>query len=374
MDRMLIDEFREKVNEQDLVCHIYHNHNGKDQWSIICSVMDWIDVVVDSIDTNNLSRKNDNESSIKVITFITCIDVLWEAIQQLHRVFFNNNEIPFVADNSVFKHKLFKATDNDYFKTIRACFAAHPINLNDNFTGANKAERRYASWSGGGFSEGDFSVILYSNQPDKESLYLNIYFDELLAFAEIRYNYLCTVMEEIDMKVGQYFNSWRNQRIMRDDNPAAQIEILVNEAKQRLDNDYYNSELKKLRIIFTTSITNPQNQEVVNYYRIALLHKIEELFICLQQMNFSELQSIDDSYPTNCGYAFSKLSDVVYGNGNSAFIQVENFKTYLGEIVDFSKYKTYEELYVIIKAGFFWMNTNGQKVKKCNLLKIFIKK
>ncbi len=140
--------------------------------------MDWIEVVVDSIDTNNLSCKNDNESSIKVMTFITCIDVLWEAVQQLHRVFFHTNKVPFATDNSSFKNKLFSANDNNYFKTIRACFAAHPINLNDYFSGDDKREQRYASWSGGGFGKGDFSVILYSNQPDKDSIFLDIHFDE----------------------------------------------------------------------------------------------------------------------------------------------------------------------------------------------------
>ena len=80
-------QFRDKVNENDLVYHIYRNRDGKDQWSIICSAMDWIEVVADSIDSSALSLKNDNASSVKLMTFVVCIDILWEAIQQLHRVF-----------------------------------------------------------------------------------------------------------------------------------------------------------------------------------------------------------------------------------------------------------------------------------------------
>ena len=72
------------------------------------------------------------------MTFIVCIDVLWEAIQQLHRVLFNTQEIPFVEEKSVFRHKLFETTDNEYFKTIRACFATHPVNLKDDFSGERK--------------------------------------------------------------------------------------------------------------------------------------------------------------------------------------------------------------------------------------------
>lgn len=362
MDRALINEFRKKVDDQDIILQMYRNSNGKNLWSIICSAMDWIGVVVDSIDTNNLSCKNDNESSIKVMTFITCIDILWEAVQQLHRVFFHTNKVPFATDNSSFKNKLFSANDNNYFKTIRACFAAHPINLNDYFSGDDKREQRYASWSGGGFGKGDFSVILYSNQPDKDSIFLDIHFDELLTFAKIRYNHLNTIMKEIDTKVEQYFASWRSRKIIRDGNPTNQIEILIREAKQRLNNDYYNYELEELRMIFTTVITNSKNQELVERYRTALLGEIEKIFTYLQQMIISELQSIDDSYPPDCQYAFSKLSDVVYGEGYPVLIDIGKFKTHLDEIANLSDYHTYEELYVIIKAGFFAINTNVQEV------------
>lgn len=88
MDSTLINTFRNEVNDQDLVLQMYHSRDGKALWNIICSAMDWIDVVVGEIDVHKLLRGNDNKSSIHFITFISCADVLWEAIQQLHRVFF----------------------------------------------------------------------------------------------------------------------------------------------------------------------------------------------------------------------------------------------------------------------------------------------
>lgn len=361
MERTLINEFREKVNEQQLVFKMYHNRHGKNQWGIICSAMDWIAVVVDSIETDNLTSGNSNESSIKVMTFVMCIDVLWEAIQQLHRVFFSTKEVPFAKDNSTFKHKLFAATDNHYFKTIRACFAVHPINLSDNFSG-DGLEQRYASWSGDGLGVGDFYVILYSNNPDKEAVFLHIYFNELLTFANDRYNHLRTIMKEIDKQVEQYFELWRSRKITRVSGAVEQIEILINEAKQRLDNGYYNHELEKLKTIFTTSITSSKNHELVDRYRIALSDKIESLFTCLQQMNTSELKSVDDACSSDCQFAFSKLSEVVFSNGNPAFITIEKFQEHLSGIVDFSDFETWQELYVIIRAGFFTMNECGQRV------------
>lgn len=245
MDKEIIKRFRDEVNAQDLVLQMYRNYAGKNYWNIICSAMDWIDVVVEMIDIKNVSKKNDNDSSIKVMTFIMCIDVMWEAVQQLHRIFFDTSTIPFADNTEVFCHKLFQASDNDYFKTIRACFAAHPINLNDHFTGNKQKERRYASWSGGGFSSGDFSVMLYSNQPDKDALFLDIYFDELLKFAEQRYAYLNTISTKIVWQREQYLNSWKSIKIERTGSLDEQILVLIKEAKQRFDNDYYKNQLSR---------------------------------------------------------------------------------------------------------------------------------
>ena len=42
------------------------------------------------------------------MTFIMCIDVMWEAVQQLHRIFFDTSTIPFADNTEVFCHKLFQ--------------------------------------------------------------------------------------------------------------------------------------------------------------------------------------------------------------------------------------------------------------------------
>lgn len=356
MDRDIIKRFRDKVNEHDLVLQMYRNYKGKNCWNIICSAMDWIDVVVEAIDTKNLSNKNDNNSSIKVMTFITCIGVMWEAVQQLHRVFFDTNAIPFAKNAEIFQHKLFDASDNDYFQTIRACFAAHQINLNDYFTGGKQKERRYASWSGGGFGNGDFSVILYSNQPDEDALFLDIYFDELIRFAEQRYRYLNTIAEEIERQVNQYLDSWKNKKIERTDSIVHQIEILIEEARQRFNNDYYNFELEQLKLLFSIPISSEKNLRVVDRYKEALKCEVEELLTVLQEMRLVTLEStknIDTSAPTRCQYAFSKLSDAVFSDGPQQLVNINAFKADLGDIIDFADIDSAEELYVILKAGFF---------------------
>lgn len=359
MDRTLISTFRNKVNEEYIVLHMYRENQGKNKWSIICSAMDWIEVVIESIDLKNVSKGNDNMSSITVMTFITCIDVLWEGIQQLHRVFFNTTKIPFSEENTVFRHKLFDTTDNKYFKTIRACYASHPVNLDDCFGENGESEQRYASWSGGGFGHGDFSVILYSNQMSKDDIFMDIYFEELLAFAKQRYEYLYNIMEEIKNQTEAYFKKWRSKEIKRVTAPLDQIEILIEESKARLDDDYYNHELEKLRILFATSITNHANNKAVSKYRFCLQSEINEIYKNLQEMNFVELNTaklLKADCPYKYHYNYSKLCDVVYGSGHPEIIDVHKFDQLLTGIIDLSGFSSYTELYVLINTGLFLYN------------------
>lgn len=354
MDRSLIDDFREKVNDHDMVWKIYHDRNGKNQWSIICSAMDWIDVVVEEIDTSKLCSKNDNASSIKMMTFINCVDVLWESIQQLHRVIFDPRSIPFQDDSSVFTDKLYESSDNEYFKTIRACFSAHPVNLNDRFNGEGK-EQRYASWSGGGFGCKDFSVMLYSNTKGMESIILDISFSELITFAEKRYNYLQVLVGEIDKQISQYNRSWKEKQIPKVDAPLKQIEILIEENEKRLQNDYYRYELQKLHIVFCTPIHNMQNCEVVQAYRNASLNAIPDLFENIQEMRLEEIHSqylLDIDCPPEYHYSFSKLSEAMYG-GVPFIVTLGGIIDYLADVVDLLDCISLQEKYVVTIAGFY---------------------
>ena len=35
MEAYLINTFRDKINEHDLILHIYRNYNGKNKWNVI---------------------------------------------------------------------------------------------------------------------------------------------------------------------------------------------------------------------------------------------------------------------------------------------------------------------------------------------------
>lgn len=362
MDNGLLREFRKKVNEDYMILHILRNKNNKNKWSVLCSAMDWIEVALEGIDPKLLSRGNDNKSSIRMITFVSCIDILWEAIQQTHRVLFDTNEIPFKDDNSIFKQDV---SDNVFFKTIRACFAAHPVNLQEVYSDDGKNERWFASWSGGTFSKKDFSVILYSNVPDKDSRFFDVSFSELLNFAKSRYLYLNELKTQIDMIVSKYKSEYRKIPIENKAGIDERIELLIEENKKRLNCDYYDYELNKLRLVFEQSnFKNPKNQKVVDLFQKDLLLELEEIQNHLQDMSTDELDTeIDVEYPQECQYLLSKLSDSVWGEGYAYAIKdmiVERFNKCIYPNAIIENDMTLEEIYVLFLAANYVKNTSAE--------------
>lgn len=348
-DRLLHD-FRDKVHEGNRIWKLYRNRNGKNKWSIICSAMDWIQVTVEGIDTDSLIRDNSDEASRRMICFVSYIDVLWEGIIQLHRVFFNTKEEPLKNDHSIFKQK---DDDNDHFKTIRAVFAAHQVNLYD------FKPKAFASWSGGGIGHGDFSVILYSIDPEKVNQTFDIYFDDLFKFAESRYHYLYTLMKEIHRQIEEDNKFWRSQRIPeRKENVLAHIELLKEENEKRLENEWIKERLEEIWRIFSIKITDEDNEMAVDQFRKALLSDLDYYQNCLQTMCFDDdHQDIEGNCPQRLSYARQQISELDNGLFWPA---VREMMPYLKDAVKLEKAKDMLEIQVLVEAG-LWIKQSDRR-------------
>ena len=70
-------------------------------------------------------------------------------------------------------------------------------------------------------------------------------------------------------------------------------------------------------------------------------------------------EKINDKCPPDCHYAFSKLSDAVWGNGYSGLVDFHRLQNSVGNIADLSVCNSPQEVYVVLKAGFFAKNSNS---------------
>lgn len=357
MDRQIIQSFRDKVNEKDFVLFKYRDNNNKNLWNCICSAMDWIEVSVEYICRHPL-RSVGPEQSIELYAYLASVDIIVEAVEQLHRVFFSTTKYVFSGDRECFYGNPFDETDRTHFKTIRACFGAHPVNLDDPEDPNNHEAKRFASWSGGFQNSNDFSVILYSNKIDGKDIWLGIHFDQINRFVEKYYSYLSELEKEIDAQYLRFCEEKRKQIFDFRGGELTQISILKQECKKRCDNDYFNSSLDQLLLIFQTPISCNANVEMVEQYRKSLRSLIEEMHSQLQNMVFPEweygwlLSPQPSNLPNGWGYWVSKLTDSVYGTGYPACVWYTSIERIFKGMFEF-QFESQSELYVLVRAALY---------------------
>lgn len=364
INTQLINDFRNKVNKNDWVFFKYRRNKDKNQWNCICSAMDWIEMTANHIAKHPLKRGESD--GIAVLTFIMCIDIIVEAIEQLHRVFFSEDTRIFENDNDCFPNNIFHFNDRKYFKHIRSCFGAHPVNIDDTDFPGDKTFRRFASWSGS-FLTGDCSVLLYSNIIDKDNISLNIYFDQLQLFAEKYYNYLTVLEKEITDQYNSFCQMKKQEVIICTGDPLTKLSILLEESKKRLDNSYYQSCIEQLIVIYQTPISCKQNLPLVEQYRCFLLQFIDRIQNELQKMTFGNIDfdEYDPSIPlpNGWGYYYEKIVGSAFGNDKSLFIWENKIHDIFSPFF-VTEYKSPQELYVLATAAIHQLST--QKIQELN--------
>ncbi|MGM0835423.1 MAG: hypothetical protein ACQEV7_04655 [Bacillota bacterium] len=205
IDSRLIDNFRNKINEEPAIEGKLKNVNGKNHWNILCSAMDWINVATGGLPQIKLNTRGfgyNHFDTINLMQYIITVDVLVESIIQLFRVIEGKNSYPLINSNCIFNHK--QLSDDKYFKHIRAVFSTHPVNLSSlDGVKKNNGERFYASWVAKDGIDDDFNVFLYSNNPNKDDLYsFGIKVAEINKYAEMRYQ----LLEALTIKIENIIN------------------------------------------------------------------------------------------------------------------------------------------------------------------------
>ena len=300
----LITKFRDKVNSNSyFVLHKYGNVENKNQWNIICSCMDWISVAIESLNDLKKDDSNIDIQSMQIFSYISSIDIIVEAVQQLHRVIINRTSVPFKGEKSIFLDNTSNKDDNHYFKHIRAVFGAHPVNIID------EKGQWFASWPYSSHIEGyDFQVTLYSNMIDQDDITFGIKFNELEEFLHQRYSYLNTLIKTIDNQYDDYITSKISLPIIKNQDVIKQLQILHVEAKDRLNSDYYIHAIIDLFKLFKTQIS--PNNDIELEYKEKLYTVVDEIYHNLQEMKITDLLTdkvLYPNYPSSLSYEISKL-------------------------------------------------------------------
>lgn len=354
IDDTLITDFRDVVNERDFAYSYFINRNGKNQFSPICSCMDWISVSVRYLMNFPKLSEDIDVKAMQVYSLISSIDITVEALQQLHRIIESDHKLtrwPFSKSVDVFKNKtpyLSSEDDDAYFKSIRAIFGAHPTNLKN-----SHGERLFASWPHfHAFNENDFTISLYNNIPGKDDVIFGIKFSELITYVESRYNYLAILKDSVIAIRNKHYRTLSKQIIPSTDNIHAELKLLLSEVAVRGDNDHYRMEVEELINLFGGNVKEAHLQGEVEVF-LSKLHPIAvEIRYNLQEMNVEDLTTThgvmisrlpknalhyvlpkmftwlhSDKYDPMGGYYFDKLNE--YSGGRYNFCSEDDDSTTL---------------------------------------------
>ena len=262
-DKIIVN-FQNIINSNDnFVLHTYLDRNGKDQWSLICSCMNWITVAIRHLKNFPILNSDPDIRGMQIYSIICSIDIVVEAVLQLYRVIFNcdDKQLPFEDGNQIFKKIVFtELNDDDYFKQIRACFGAHPVNIK---TTNNKKERLFASWPYRNHfnNDTDLQVQLYSNNPDIPDTTFGLSIKELMQYLESRYQYLDIISEEIIMQYQNKKAELRNTPISVEKDVISIISNLQRENILRFNNDEYRYMLNEMLLLLKTDLSEPSYQK-----------------------------------------------------------------------------------------------------------------
>lgn len=350
LDYSLYDNLRTRVNQDNFVYFYYSNRNEKNNFNCICSAMDWIDVALEYINNYKFNYSDSlNKQSIDFYTYISCIDIIYESVNQLSRVLLNYEHDIFRGEKDCFISRCEAFTDiddNAYFKEIRACFGAHPVNI------GKKGHKHFASWpSKASFTEGAYSILIYKSNISDNEFVFEVKIDELNLFLIKIYKFI----EELVNKINEQYNSFceekREKAIQKDDDPHVYIENLINTSKERMNREDYSCILQFIKDVMNYS--NANNDIILTGYKKFLITVLDDIYNNLQEMNFERetYNPYSPQIPEELDRPFGKL--IESQRLGYLFPEQEEIKNYLASIINFNGISDVKEILILTLSGLY---------------------
>lgn len=199
LSKKIIGDFRDLMNEYFYGAYKLTNVKGKNDWGLICSQMDWIQMWVEEIENISFDNKSKYRNKINATQFILGIDTIVTATKKLLD-YFKINYTELKNKNNIFKDKYYpEMNDFKYFRIIRTACAIHP---NDIKTPNDK--KYYASWVNSIGNE--IFIIIYSEKSEEENETLKVDRYELLLFANKWYEKIKDINSYIRPIIDNYIS------------------------------------------------------------------------------------------------------------------------------------------------------------------------
>lgn len=350
LDCNLYNNLRARVNLDNFVYFYYNNRNGKNNFNCICSAMDWIDLALEYINNYELNYNDSlNKQGIDFYTYISCIDIICQSINQLSRVLLDSRKDVFSGDNSCFMSRceaFADIDDNAYFKEIRACFGAHPVNIGE--TG----HKLFASWpSKSFFTKEAYSILVYKSNISDTEFKFEVKIKELNSFLIKRYKFIEKLIDKINEQYNSFCEEKKKKIIQKNGDIGIYIENLMIASKERLDREDYNCILQFVKDAY--GCDNRGNNTVLDEYKKFLTTVLDDICNNLQEMNFDReiYNPFSPPIPKYLIYSFSKL---IESQRTGVLLPLQNeINSYLKDVVNFEGISDVKGVLILTLAGIY---------------------
>jgi hypothetical protein len=188
----MIEDFRNVVNEYN-IHEVLSDVDGKDDYSFICSQMDWLEAWVNEIEDIDVHSNDFHKRTINIAQFILGVDTIVTASKNLLDYFNYNTEFLYHS-NGIFKMDI---NDFLYFKRIRSGFAIHPIDIDIKRT----KEKKFAGWAYS-ITKDQFEIFIYNQKPNTPAEHVIVKKNELLLLSKKWYDTIENITRHIQQTNG----------------------------------------------------------------------------------------------------------------------------------------------------------------------------
>lgn len=285
LNNNLNGKLRETVNSDDL---FWRDPEQKENWNLICAVMDRLDTSVNYI--NNHSKYSDDENDI--ILFFVHSSIIKDAIYQVSnalKIDCTNKEnifYKYVKDYNIFQnveeyenYRTNKnSADDQFYEYLRSLVFAHPAETSWSIPNRIQNEIQYSPYLLSSTLQfhcdykNPIGVQIYSNKRDIFHICLN--FDDLKQYIKNKYNKLGLIIDKYNLIVEEFKSEKKKHKVNRKQDDIS----ILKEISSILDERYlehYN--IDELIDCLDCCLTFDLNKKNVEYYRNQIRKIIPDL-------------------------------------------------------------------------------------------------
>lgn len=275
LDNNLNNKLREAVNSDDL---FWRDPEQKENWNLICAVMDRLDTSIDYI--NNHSDYSHDENDI--ILFFVHISIIKDAIYQVSnalKIDCSNKEnifYKYVRDYNIFQsieeyenyRNSKNSADDQFYEYLRSLVFAHPAETSRSIPNRVQNEIQYSPYLLSSTLQfhcdykNPVGVQIYSNKRDISHICLD--FEDLKQYIKNKYNKLGLIIDKYNLIVEDFKTEKKKHKVNRkQDDLSVLKEISFILAERYLE--HYN--IDELIDCLECDLTVDKNKKNVELYR-----------------------------------------------------------------------------------------------------------